>query len=122
MTDPLGRPVLNAPRNWQQPRREIIMTDNYNSFIAYWDEVDQALLRFYGIHSGDAGIEAADIAHAQEDATTPEDFALWWGEKYRLTNIAEFKAKPARKDDGTPSIGPLNTTSAAIAKEKAGAA
>jgi len=56
-------------------------------FIDYWDAVDAAMLKFFGI---DAGIEADRIAHAQEDGDTPEDFALWFGEKYGLTVKTEW--------------------------------
>jgi hypothetical protein len=58
-------------------------------FIDYWDAVDAAMLKFFGIDTSDAGIEADRIAHAQEDGDTPEDFALWFGEKYCLTLKAE---------------------------------
>lgn len=69
---------------------------NHEAFIDYWNAVDHALLKFFGIHTGDAGIEADDIAKAQEECTTPEEFALWWGEKYGLITMAEFKANWGR--------------------------
>ncbi len=48
------------------------------------------MLKFFGI---DTGIEADRIAHAQEDGDTPEDFALWFGEKYGLKLRSESQAE-----------------------------
>jgi hypothetical protein len=59
-------------------------------FIDYWDALDAAMLKFFGIDTCDAGIEADLIAAAQEQSDTPEDFALWFGEKYGLTLISEW--------------------------------
>jgi len=59
-------------------------------FIDYWDALDTAMLKFFGIDTGDAGIEADLIAAAQEEGDTPEDVALWFGEKYGLTLISEW--------------------------------
>ena len=61
------------------------------SFIDYWNAVDAALQKLFGIHSGDAGIPPYRIAIAQEDGDTPEQFALWFGEKYGLTRLAEVR-------------------------------
>jgi hypothetical protein len=58
-------------------------------FIDYWDALDAALLKFFGIDTCDAGIEADLIAAAQDEGDTPEDFALWFGEKYGLILISE---------------------------------
>jgi len=58
-------------------------------FIDYWDALDAALLKLFGIDTWDAGIEADQIAAAQEEGDTPEDFALWFGEKYGLILIPE---------------------------------
>ena len=44
------------------------------------------MLKFFGA----VGIEADRIAHAQEDGDTPEDLALWFGEKYGLRLKAEW--------------------------------
>jgi hypothetical protein len=63
-------------------------------FIDYWDAVDAALLKFFGIDTGDAGIEADRIAAAQEEGDMPEDFALWFGEKYGLTLLSEWGGQP----------------------------
>jgi hypothetical protein len=60
------------------------------SFIDYWDAVDAAMLKFFGIDTFDAGIEADRIASAQEEGDTPDDFALWFGEKYGLTLLCEW--------------------------------
>jgi hypothetical protein len=67
-------------------------TDEPMPFIDYWDAVDAAMLKLFAIDTGDAGIEADLIASAQEEAWTPEDFALWFGEKYGLKTVAELKA------------------------------
>ena len=64
------------------------------SFIDYWDAVDAAMLKFFGIDTGDAGIEPDLIAAAQEEGDTPEDFALWFGEKYGLTLLSEWGGQP----------------------------
>jgi len=58
-------------------------------FIDYWDAVDAALLKFFGIDTNDAGIEPDLIASAQEESS-PEDFALWFGEKYGLRLKSEL--------------------------------
>jgi hypothetical protein len=55
---------------------------DHESFIHYWEDVDAVMLKLFGLHTGDAGIEADLIASAQEENTTPEDFALWWGETH----------------------------------------
>ena len=65
-------------------------------FIDYWDAVDAAMLKFFDIDTGDASIEPDLIAAAQEEGDTPEDFALWFGEKYGLKTIAEWKAEWGR--------------------------
>jgi hypothetical protein len=62
------------------------------SFMEYWTEIDAALMTHFGIDTSDAGIEPDLIAAAQEEGQTPEDFALWFGEKYGLTTLSEFKA------------------------------
>jgi hypothetical protein len=64
-------------------------TEEPIAFIDYWNAVDAAMLKFFGIDTGDAGIEADRIAAAQEEGDTPEDFALWFGEKYGLTLLSE---------------------------------
>jgi len=60
------------------------------SFIDYWDAVDAAMTKFFGIDTWDAGLEADRIAAAQEEGDTPEEFALWFGEKYGLTLLSEW--------------------------------
>ena len=59
-------------------------------FIDYWNALDATMLKFFGIDTWDAGIEADRIAAAQEEGDTPEDFALWFGEKYGLTLLSEW--------------------------------
>ncbi len=64
--------------------------DEPQPFIDYWNAVDAAMKKLFGIDTGDAGISAELIASAQDEGDTPEDFALWWGEKYGLTLLSEF--------------------------------
>lgn len=59
-------------------------------FIDYWNAVDAAMLKLFGIDTHDAGIEADRIATAQEENITPEAFALWFGEEYGLQLKSEF--------------------------------
>jgi hypothetical protein len=68
------------------------MTDEPTSFIEYWDAVDAALLKFFGIDTGDAGIDPDLIASAQEEGQSPEDFARWFGDKRDLTTLADWRA------------------------------
>lgn len=73
------------------------MTDDSDmGFIEYWDAVDQALLRYFGIHTGNAGIEAESIARAREEGQAPEDLALWWGDTYRLATPFAFRPRWGR--------------------------
>lgn len=67
-------------------------TDEATPFMDYWKAVDQAMLKFFGIDTSDAGIEANLIASAQEQGDTPEDFARWYGEKHDLTYLDDWKA------------------------------
>jgi hypothetical protein len=68
------------------------MNDEPTPFMDYWEAIDAALLKFFGIDTGDAGIDADLIASAQEECQTPEDFARWYGDKYELTYIDDWKA------------------------------
>jgi hypothetical protein len=74
------------------------MTDDQEpeSFMDYWNEVDAALMQLFGIDTSDAGIEPDEMAGALEEAQPPVDFALWFGEKYGLTTLSEFKATGGR--------------------------
>jgi len=67
------------------------MNDEPTSFIDYWEAVDDAMQKFFGIDTWDAGIEPDIIAYAQEEGQTPEVFARWYGDKYDLTYIDEWK-------------------------------
>lgn len=67
------------------------MNDENVPFMDYWGAVDAAMLKFFGIDTSDAGIDAELIASAQEECQTPEDFARWYGDKYDLTYIDEWK-------------------------------
>jgi hypothetical protein len=60
------------------------------SFMEYWNEVDAALMKRFGIDTSDAGIEPDEIVGAQEEGQTPEDFARCYGDKYALTYLDEW--------------------------------
>ena len=60
------------------------MSDEPTPFIDYWNAVDAALMRFFGIDTGDTGLSADQIAEAQEEGWTPEELAHWYGKKYDL--------------------------------------
>jgi hypothetical protein len=68
------------------------MTDDQEppSFLDYWTAIDATMTSLFGIDTGDAGIEPDVLAGAQEEGQTPEDFALWFGEKYGLKILSEF--------------------------------
>jgi hypothetical protein len=68
------------------------MNDEPKPFIEYWEAVDAAMLKFFGIDTSDAGIDEALIASAQEENQTPEDFVRWYGGKYDLTYLDDWKA------------------------------
>jgi len=57
------------------------------SFMDYWNGVDAALMKHFSIDTSDAGIEPDMLAGAQEEGQTPEQFALWLGEKYGLKTV-----------------------------------
>jgi hypothetical protein len=50
------------------------------SFMDYWNRIDAALMKRFGIDTADAGIEPDMLAGVQEENWTPEEFALWYGE------------------------------------------
>ena len=54
-------------------------------FIDYLNAVDDLLQTRYGITSNDAALE--EIARAQEDESTPEEFVEWFGNHYDLDRI-----------------------------------
>lgn len=66
------------------------MTDDPTPFIDYWDAVDAFMEKTYGIDTWDAGIEPDELAAAQDDGISPEDFVLAFGEN--LTPLSEFRA------------------------------
>jgi len=68
------------------------MNDQPKSFIEYWEAIDAAMLKFFGIDTSDAGIDAALIASAQEECQTPQDFARWYGDKYDLIYLDDWNA------------------------------
>jgi hypothetical protein len=42
------------------------------SFMDYWNDVDAALMKHFGIDTSDAGIEPDVLAGVQEEGQTPE--------------------------------------------------
>lgn len=62
------------------------------SFIDYWNAVDAALMKLYGIDTGDTGMEPDMIAGCQEEGQDPENVAMAYGEKYGLTPLSEARA------------------------------
>jgi hypothetical protein len=76
--------------------------DEPTPFIEYWNAVDAALMKFFGIDTADAGIEAELIAGAQEEGQTPGDFARWYGEKYDLSYREEWE-RPRAPQAKAPS-------------------
>jgi hypothetical protein len=70
---------------------EEAMSEEPTPFIEYWNAVDAALLKFFGIDTADAGIDADLIASAQDEGESPEDFAHWYGKKHDLTYLDDWK-------------------------------
>lgn len=60
------------------------MTDVISAFSAYWNEVDEVMVKLYGVNTYEAGIDTVLIAHAQIIGRTPREFALEWGDKHGL--------------------------------------
>jgi hypothetical protein len=60
------------------------------SFLDYWNAVDAAMLKLFGIDTWDAGIDADAIASAQDAGWTPDEFARWFGNKYDLDYVKVF--------------------------------
>jgi|GEM_PF-732551 len=84
------------------------MTDQQISFGEYWEAVDAAMLKFFGIDTSDAGVDESLIASAQEECQMPEDFARWYGEKYDLTYLDDWKALYGDHAARTKTIAALN--------------
>jgi hypothetical protein len=60
-------------------------TDEYTqSFVDYWNAVDDEMESLFMITTYNAGIEPDAIAAAQEENMTPVAFAHWIGVKYDL--------------------------------------
>jgi hypothetical protein len=74
----------------------MIVDQEPDSFMDYWNEVDAALMGHFFIDTSDAGIEPDMLAGAQEEGQTAEDFALWFNAKYGLTPPPKFKATRGR--------------------------
>lgn len=53
----------------------------------YEEAVSREMKRLYGITWNDAGGEDELLVREMRDGTTPDEFALWWGEKYDLRRV-----------------------------------
>ena len=103
MTCPLSPPPWGSLKT-----KEAIMTSEPTPFIEYWEAVDAAMLKFFGIDTSDAGIDASLIASAQEECQTPEDCARWYGDKYDLTYQDDHAALYGGTAASTRKIAALN--------------
>jgi hypothetical protein len=63
--------------------------DYLDAVDVYLGEANLALFRLYGKELGHIGMEIEVVASAMDEAQTPEQFALWCGEKYGLTPLPE---------------------------------
>jgi hypothetical protein len=59
------------------------------SFMAYWDKIDAAMKKLFGIDTTDAGIGAGTISNAYDRAWDPEAFALSFGKRYGLRLLTD---------------------------------
>jgi hypothetical protein len=57
-------------------------------FLDYWNAVDAAMLKHFGINTCDAGITAELVAGAQDEGWTPDELAQWFGNKYDLDYVS----------------------------------
>jgi hypothetical protein len=59
------------------------------TFIDYWNAVDAAMQKHFGLDTGTASIRAEVIASGYDGGWTPEDFAFWCGVNYDLAMLCE---------------------------------
>jgi Protein of unknown function (DUF3768) len=84
------------------------MSNDETSFMDYWNAVDKAMLKFFGIDTSDAGIEPDLIVSGQEACQTPEDFARWHGDKHGLDYRDDLKVMGGGSAFTTPKMAALN--------------
>jgi hypothetical protein len=60
---------LDAQREACQSSGAVMTSDDPQSFMDYWTEIDAALMTHFGIDTCDAGIEPDVLASAQEEGT-----------------------------------------------------
>jgi len=84
------------------------MTNEPTPFIEYWEAVDAAMLKYFGIDTGKAGIRPRLIAAAQEAGQSPEDFAKRCGDKHALTYLDEYAVLHSGSAARTRKIAALN--------------
>jgi hypothetical protein len=59
-------------------------------FIDYWNEVDQKMQELYAIDTLDAGIEPEEIADAQDEGWTADEFVGWFAQERDLNNREDW--------------------------------
>jgi len=72
----------------------VIDNNKPQPFIDYWDAVDAAMVKFFGVDTMETAIEADEIAAAQDAGDKPEDFALSWGKLYGLRLSPQPRDQP----------------------------
>lgn len=50
-------------------------------------QVDQEMLRLFGISWADACGDAEPLERAIDRGSSPREFALWWGDRYDLERV-----------------------------------
>jgi hypothetical protein len=80
--------VLPQPNNHE---RQNIMTDEPRPLYRLLERARRPLLRLFGIDTAGTSLTADRIAEAQEEGWTPEDSARWYGEKYDLNYLDDWK-------------------------------
>ena len=53
------------------------MTGEPIPFMDYWNAIDEAMVKLFGVDTADAAIEPHLLVAAQEEGQTPEEFAVW---------------------------------------------
>ena len=84
------------------------MTNEPKAFIEYWEAVDAAMRKFFGIDTSDAGLNAAFVAGAQDHGHTPDQFARWCGDMLSLTYLDDTPTMYSGAVARTRRIAALN--------------
>lgn len=59
------------------------------SFIDYWNAVDDAMRKHFGLDTAAVNVGAGLIADGHEFGWSPEDYAFWIGENKGLQTLVE---------------------------------